>query len=63
MYKLLALFAFNSRGSRYARGFTLIEVALSVGVIVLITIGGLAFYINSRNIRDLATSGQNVLSI
>jgi len=45
------------------KGFTLLELLISVGIITLIGAASLASFINSRNIRDLAASGQNVISI
>lgn len=48
---------------RSPKGFTLLEVAISVGIVVLIGTISLVSFINSRNVRDLTTSGQNVLSV
>lgn len=46
-----------------SEGFTIIEVIISVGILSLIGALALVSFINSRNIRELTTSGQNVLSI
>lgn len=63
MYNFFVLFAFHSHSSRYGRGFTLLEVTISIGILVLIGAISLVSFVNSRNVRDLTTSGQNVLSI
>ncbi len=60
---LFALFAFHSHSSRYGKGFTLLEVAITIGIVVLIGAISLVSFINSRNVRDLTTSAQNVLSV
>lgn len=49
------------RGQRV--GFTLLEVALAIGVMVLLAAIGLVSFVNSRNVRDVTASGQNIISI
>lgn len=46
-----------------SKGFTIFEAIISVGILSLIGALALVSFINSRNVRDLTTSGQNVLSI
>lgn len=55
------LCAFRSRGG--ANGFTLIEILLVVGILTLIGAVSIASFVNSRNVRELNTSGQNLLSV
>lgn len=45
------------------RGFTLIELAVVIAVIALVGALALVSFVNSRRVRDLVTSGQNVLSV
>jgi prepilin-type N-terminal cleavage/methylation domain-containing protein len=45
------------------RGFTLIELLISIAIVTLVAVAGLASFTNSRNVRELSSSGQNVLSI
>lgn len=45
------------------RGFTLIEILVSVGIIVLLAAGALLSFSKSRNAQNLSTSGQDVLSL
>lgn len=45
------------------KGFTLIELLISISIVGIIAAAGLASFTNSRNVRELSTSGQNVLSI
>ncbi len=47
----------------FRKGFTLLELLISVGILALIGTLSLVSFINSRNIRDLVTSGQNILSV
>lgn len=45
------------------KGFTLIEILISVGVIVLLAAGALLSFSKSRSTQNLSTSSQDVLSI
>ena len=45
------------------KGFTALELVVSVAIIMVVSAGALISFINSRNLRDLATSGQNILSL
>jgi len=45
------------------KGFTLLEISISVSILALIGALSLVSFVSSRNVRDLTTSGQNVLSI
>lgn len=45
------------------KGFTLLEVSISIAILGLIAALSLVSFTNSRNMRDLTTSGQNALSI
>lgn len=45
------------------QGFTLLEIIISVGVLTLISGLALVSFINSRNVREVATSGQDVISV
>lgn len=45
------------------KGFTLLELLMVVSILVLLGTASLASFVNSRNIRDLTTFGQNVVSI
>lgn len=45
------------------RGFTLIELVVVIGVMALVGTLALVSFVNSRRVRDLAASGQNVLSV
>ncbi len=47
----------------YNKGFTLIEILVSVAVIVLLGSAGLVSFNTSRNARDLTTGTQTVLSV
>lgn len=47
----------------FQKGFALLEVFISVGIITLVGVISLVSFINSRNVRDLTTSAQNVLSV
>jgi len=47
----------------YNQGFTLIEILVSVAVIVLLGSAGLVSFTTSRNVRDLSTGTQTVLSV
>lgn len=49
--------------NKYSYGFTLLEITISVGIVVLIAAISLVSFVNSRNVRDLTTSAQNVLSV
>ncbi len=49
--------------SHYNQGFTLIEILVSVAVIVLLGSAGLVSFNTSRNVRDLTTGTQTVLSV
>lgn len=44
-------------------GLTLIELLISLGIIFLLAALGLSSFVQSRNIRDLSSSGQNALSV
>lgn len=44
-------------------GFTLLETIIAVSIVILIGTGAMVSFVNSRNVRDLNTSGQNVLSV
>lgn len=44
-------------------GFTLLELLIAVSIITLLGAASLVSFINSRRIRELDSSGQNVLSI
>lgn len=44
-------------------GFTLLEISISIAILALIGALSLVSFTNSRNVRDLTTSGQNALSI
>ena len=45
------------------RGFTLIEIAVVIGIMALVGALAMASFAASRRARDLAVSGQNVLSV
>src|SRR3989344_5243797 len=45
------------------KGFTLLEISISVSILALIGALSLVSFVSSRNVRDLTTSGHNVLSI
>ncbi len=45
------------------KGFTLIELLISIAIVTFVAAAGLASFTSSRNVRELTTSGQNVLSI
>ncbi len=45
------------------KGFTLLELLIYVGILALIGGIGLVSFVNSRNVRDLTNSGQQVISI
>lgn len=49
--------------NKYRYGFTLLEITISISILVLIGTISLVSFVNSRNVRDLTTSGQNVLSV
>ena len=44
------------------KGFTLIETVVVISIIVVLAASGLISFIQSRNVRELASAGQNVLS-
>lgn len=44
-------------------GFTLLEIIISIGVLTLISSLALVSFINSRNVREVAISGQDVISV
>ncbi|MDP3769673.1 MAG: prepilin-type N-terminal cleavage/methylation domain-containing protein [Candidatus Sungbacteria bacterium] len=46
-----------------SRGFTLIEIMVAVAVVVLLGTVGLVSFNTSRNVRDLSTGTQTVLSV
>lgn len=48
---------------RSQKGFTLLETIIAVSIVILIGAGAMVSFVNSRNVRDLNTSGQNVLSV
>lgn len=45
------------------KGFTLIELLFSVAILTILVAVGLASFTSSRNVRELTSSGQNVLSV
>jgi len=45
------------------RGLTLIELTISVAIIALVGLLAMASFVQSRNVRDLSNSGQELLSI
>lgn len=45
------------------KGFTLIEITVVFGVLILIGAVSIASFANSRNIRELTINGQNILSV
>lgn len=48
---------------RERKGFTLLETIIAISIVILIGAGAMVSFVNSRNVRDLTTSGQNVLSV
>ncbi len=46
-----------------SKGFTIFEAVVSVGILSFVGVLVLVSFINSRNVRDLTTGGQNVLSV
>jgi prepilin-type N-terminal cleavage/methylation domain-containing protein len=60
---LLSRFAFLNFNFEFKKGFTLLETIIVISIIVLVGAGAMASFVNTRNIRDLTTSGQNVLSV
>lgn len=45
------------------KGFTVIELVVALGIIVLIGSIGLVSFVNSRNVRNLSNSGQEIISV
>ena len=45
------------------KGFTLLEIALSIGVLTLIGALSLVSFVNSRRVRDLTVAGADTLSV
>lgn len=45
------------------QGFTLIEILITVGIIAILGASAMVSFTTSRNVRDLTTSSQNVLSV
>lgn len=43
-------------------GFSLLEILMAISILILITAAASVSFTNSRNIRDLTTAGQNVVS-
>ena len=49
--------------SKFSAGFTLLEIVVSIAILILIASAASVSFSNSRNIRELTTASQNVLSI
>ncbi len=47
----------------FRRGMSLIELIVTISIIVFLGAASLVSLLSSRNVRDLTTSGQNVLSV
>ena len=45
------------------KGFTLLELVITTSILVVVGSLGLASFVNSRNVRSLTTSAQDVVSI
>ncbi len=53
----------KSKKIKDKNGFTLIELLVSISIVILIGSIGLVSFVNSRNVRNLSNSGQEVISI
>jgi len=52
-----------SKDRRLLTGFTLLEIVVSIAILILIASAASVSFSNSRNVRELTTASQNVLSI
>jgi|GEM_PF-250646 len=51
------------KNRRLLTGFTLLEIVISIAILILIASAASVSFSNSRNVRELTTASQNVLSI
>ncbi len=51
------------QNQKFKRGFTLLELTITISIITLLGTLGLVSFINSRNVRELATQTQNLVSL